>query len=34
MLPSRAVFTHTKDVQMDKIGMRATEINPHDFLWK
>lgn len=34
MLPSRAVFTHTKEVQMDKIGMRATEINPNDFMWK
>jgi peptide/nickel transport system substrate-binding protein len=34
MLPARAVFAHTKDLKMDKIGMRATEINPHDFMWK
>lgn len=34
MLPARAVFAHTKDIQMDKIGMRATEITPNDFMWK
>ena len=34
MLPAQAVFAHTKDVQMAATGMRATEINPHDFAWK
>jgi len=34
MLPARAIFTHTKELKMTVTGMRATEINPHDFAWK
>ena len=34
MAPNRPVFTHTKDVKLNASGVRAEQINPHEFSWK
>ena len=34
MVPTRASYTHTKEVRLTATGLRATEVNPHEFGWK
>jgi peptide/nickel transport system substrate-binding protein len=34
MVPTRAAYTHTKEVRLAATGLRATEVNPHEFAWK
>ena len=34
MVPTRASYTHTKDIRLMATDLRATEVNPHEFGWK
>ncbi len=34
MVPTRASYTHTKEIRLTATDLRATEINPHEFGWK
>ena len=34
MTPTRASYTHTKDIRLTATDLRATEVNPHEFGWK
>ena len=34
MVPTRATYTHTKEVRLAAQELRATEVNPHEFAWK
>ncbi len=34
MLPTRVIFTHSKDVKLLATGLRAGQVHPHEFGWK
>jgi peptide/nickel transport system substrate-binding protein len=34
MVPTRASYTHTKEIRLIATELRATEVNPHEFGWK
>ena len=34
MVPTRASYTHTKEIRLTATELRATEVNPHEFGWK
>jgi len=34
MVSSRILLVHTKEVGLDTSTIRATQVNPHDFIWK
>jgi len=34
MTPTRASYTHTKEIRLTATDLRATEVNPHEFGWK
>jgi len=34
MVSNRVIFVHTKDVKLNASGIRAGQVNPHEFGWK
>jgi len=34
MLPTRVIFTHSKDLKLLATGLRAGQVHPHEFGWK
>jgi len=34
MVPSRAIYTHTKEVKITAPDVRLIAVNPHDFAWQ
>jgi hypothetical protein len=33
-VPIRVIFVHTKEVKLNASGIRAGQVNPHEFGWK
>ena len=34
MLPTRVIFTHSKEIKLIATGLRAGQVHPHEFGWK